>query len=420
MTAEIGILNKQGVALAADSAVTIGNGVGHYDTANKVFGLSKYQPVAIMIYNNSSFMDCPMEIIIKEYRKRIKDDEYDTLEEYWTSFQKYLKEFCKENNLCNKKSLINYLSDYLESIDTDISEETDDIDEESFGDSGFDKQCLEERINSIINKIIDDEYKKLLKEKDDDNYKEKEKEIRLDIEEEIKEQIELIIGDVSNEISDKLIDCCVMMLTKKVEFDQYTGIVVCGYGKKDIYPKLLSNEFIGCYYDEIKKYKEISIIINDDRRASVIPFAQVDVIHTFMDGIDYRYLDIIENIIDNSDLFRKIKENDLVDNIDEKIENLNDSIIKEIEKYSKMFHWGPMMSTVASAPKEELVQMAETLVNLTSFRRKMIMDEYNETVGGPIDVVLITKGDGLIWIKRKKYFDKELNYQFFNNYNRMK
>jgi hypothetical protein len=36
-----------------------------------------------------------------------------------------------------------------------------------------------------------------------------------------------------------------------------------------------------------------------------------------------------------------------------------------------------------------------------------------ETVGGPIDVAVISKGDGFIWIKRKHYFDKEHNPQFF-------
>jgi len=39
-----------------------------------------------------------------------------------------------------------------------------------------------------------------------------------------------------------------------------------------------------------------------------------------------------------------------------------------------------------------------------------------ETVGGPIDVAVISKGDGFIWIKRKHYFKAELNSQFFSNY----
>lgn len=37
-------------------------------------------------------------------------------------------------------------------------------------------------------------------------------------------------------------------------------------------------------------------------------------------------------------------------------------------------------------------------------------------VGGPIDVAVISKGDGLIWIKRKHYFDRDLNQHFFSNY----
>ena len=39
-----------------------------------------------------------------------------------------------------------------------------------------------------------------------------------------------------------------------------------------------------------------------------------------------------------------------------------------------------------------------------------------ETVGGPIDVAVISKGDGFIWIKRKHYFEGDMNPQFFANY----
>jgi len=58
--------------------------------------------------------------------------------------------------------------------------------------------------------------------------------------------------------------------------------------------------------------------------------------------------------------------------------------------------------------------MAESLVSLTSFKRKVTME--SETVGGPIDVAVISKGDGFIWIKRKHYFKPELNPQFFASY----
>jgi len=47
---------------------------------------------------------------------------------------------------------------------------------------------------------------------------------------------------------------------------------------------------------------------------------------------------------------------------------------------------------------------------MTAFKRYFSKDA--ETVGGPTDVAVITKGDGFVWIKRKHYFDIKLN-QFF-------
>jgi len=42
------------------------------------------------------------------------------------------------------------------------------------------------------------------------------------------------------------------------------------------------------------------------------------------------------------------------------------------------------------------------------------------TVGGPIDVAVITKGDGFVWVKRKHYFRAELNPRFMSRYQRRK
>jgi hypothetical protein len=74
------------------------------------------------------------------------------------------------------------------------------------------------------------------------------------------------------------------------------------------------------------------------------------------------------------------------------------------------------MLPTALLPKSELAAMAEALVNLTSFKRKVSMEL--ETVGGPIDVAVISKGDGFIWVKRKHYFTKEMNPRFFASYYR--
>src|ERR1700677_181446 len=91
MTAEIGILNKSAIALAADSAVTIHDGKKIYNSVNKLFALSQCHPIGIMIYGNAEFMGVPWETIIKMYRHQLKRKKFDHLSQYAESFLKFIK-----------------------------------------------------------------------------------------------------------------------------------------------------------------------------------------------------------------------------------------------------------------------------------------------------------------------------------------
>src|SRR6202142_3745671 len=96
MTTEVAVMNKQAVALAADSAGTVplysekGKREKIYFSENKLFALSKYNPVGIMIYGNAEFMEMPFEIIVKQYRKQLGKKSYLTLKQYAADFIKYL------------------------------------------------------------------------------------------------------------------------------------------------------------------------------------------------------------------------------------------------------------------------------------------------------------------------------------------
>ena len=90
--------------------------------------------------------------------------------------------------------------------------------------------------------------------------------------------------------------------------------------------------------------------------------------------------------------------------------------LRELSEYQQREYVDPIMSVVSALPKDELAAMAESLISLTSFKRRVSMED--ETVAGPIDVAVISKGDGFIWKQRKHYFEGELNPQFFANYNR--
>ena len=91
---------------------------------------------------------------------------------------------------------------------------------------------------------------------------------------------------------------------------------------------------------------------------------------------------------------------------------LADLFIKSVKEVSAQHFSQPIMNVVAMLPKEQLAEMAESLVSLTALKRRVSSQEGN--CGWSTRMwALITKGDGLIWIKRKHYFAPELNPSYF-------
>jgi hypothetical protein len=88
----------------------------------------------------------------------------------------------------------------------------------------------------------------------------------------------------------------------------------------------------------------------------------------------------------------------------------------QLEDHRISKHLEPIHNAIRNLPKDELAHVAASLVNLNSFQKRMSLDP--ETVGGPIDVAVISKGDGFVWIDRKHYFRPELNQHFLSRYRR--
>jgi hypothetical protein len=74
-------------------------------------------------------------------------------------------------------------------------------------------------------------------------------------------------------------------------------------------------------------------------------------------------------------------------------------------------HWKPLKRVVGLLPLDEMADLAETLIDLESLKEKVTRP--TESIGGPVDVATITKFDGFVWIKRKHYFEPELNPRYF-------
>lgn len=92
MTSEVVVMNSLGVALAADSAATVSNGERDkvFNSADKLFMLSKRHPVGVMVYAQAALMGVPWETIIKMFRRELGNKRFATLEEYGQSLIAFL------------------------------------------------------------------------------------------------------------------------------------------------------------------------------------------------------------------------------------------------------------------------------------------------------------------------------------------
>ncbi len=425
MTAEIAIMNKHAVALAADSAVTIRNGDRSkvYNT-NKLFMLSKFDPVGVMVYGNAELMGVPWETIIKSYRQELKDRCFDHLHGYGENLIEYL-----ENNRAFFPREVQAESGH-ESIRRGLSIIRARIDE-GVEEIIHRKRAIDDaELVEVVTQAIERAYSRVDDSTEIPTGGDFASEVEYEFSDFIETEVKNIFGKlpISTDLHLKLKSFSVGLLFKLLPINPESGLVIAGFGKNDFFPTLLSYRIQGVICERLKFIARDPVQTDWNERAIVIPFAQSEMVETFMDGIDpklqdevYRYLRKLfgeqypEQV---SKAFGGNKAKTAI--IKKKLEDVGnvlvDGLIKQIDEHMQKQNSHPVLEAVEFLPKEELASMAESLVNLTSFKRRVTLE--TETVGGPIDVAVISKGDGFIWVKRKHYFDGEINRQFSANYYR--
>lgn len=427
MTAVVGILNKHAVAIAADSAVTIGGNGGRkiFNKANKVFTLSKQHPVGIMIYNSASFMTTPWETIIKVYRKQLGDTSFSTLKEYEQNFISFLraKNFYTDAGM-QTAFLENFSLDVINSIINDIVLQNRGLIENPSPESRQQfLTILEGQLDDLIShwggltefcpEFLDYTIEMFIV---------------------YSEQIFARINQlrftengivISPQLLEKMKIVVYSILRAKEELTNFTGLIFTGFGEDEIYPQLIPINISIVVDNRLRFYvnENRAASISNSNNGAVCSFAQTDVINTILTGIDPS----LDNIyLNNFDALFKRYNQAIIDSIGdtnplltEQIQNLDTTaIVNEFRELNQQIkrenHIMPLMNAVSNLAKEDLSEMAESLIYLTYLKRRITFAE--ESVGGPVDVAVISKGDGFVWIKRKHYFRPELNQHFFDNY----
>ena len=423
MTAEVAIFNKSAVALAADSAVSIEGNNSHkiYNNAEKLFALTKHHPVALMIYEHNELQGVPWELIIKSFRKELGKKHFDTLQGYKDAFLSFTREFYI--NLPSKHTE-RYLDIYFQDITLLTLSNVFELIEGHY-DSGLREI---DTIDSVVNMLLD-QYQELpyfdgLDEKTFENTSVNFADFAMGV---LSEDVDT--SDFSDENNRDWLNTCNLFYTlcklRALKQDPFykntTGLVFAGYGDKEYFPVILECEVFGFFHETLKVIRKPCLEGNPS--AGLKAFAQRDEVDTFMQGIcpptkhNYEY-NISEICNHSTKALKDLIEEHVPENMREEatvkyvesFDNHARGCFEDMQQHTKKQHIDKVVNMIEHLPKNEMAYMAESLVNLTAFKRKVSSE--SDSVGGPIDVAVISKGDGFVWIKRKHYFPESLNADY--------
>jgi len=416
-------MNAQAVALAADSAVSIEGGAKTFISAEKIFRLSAWEPVALMIHGNAAFMGVPWEALAKSYRHRIGSTSFPTLAEYADDFAKHVRATASE--LFDEEVLIRQARVEIRSRLVDCFELFEMQMKVALQDKGF---VPAEGIPVFLHFAVGLERQKWSKAPLLPGLVNETHAHRL---------IKRFAGDaraVQKDIfakfpilqptQEKLDDLCGLYLTRMFrnqDVGHTTGVVFAGFGAAEVFPRVIEYAYDGMVGDTLRCCLRSEYEVSLARPAAVVAFAQKDMVKAFMDGIDPHFKDQITDslrtfLTEYSDVVL-----DSVPGLDgRQREHLKaefrriggNAFIKyrdSMKEWRRREYAEKTLGVIRVLPKDELASVAESLVSLTSLKRRVSMDA---SVSPPIDVCVISKHDGIVWVKKKHYFPIDLNSHF--------
>jgi len=413
MTSEICVMNRLAVVLAADSATTVthysskGREERYFKGANKIFQLSVHAPVGLMIYDSAAIMRVPWELVIKGFRRSLANKTFNTLAEYAAEFFTFIEDDpylfpaevqSTEFHSAARSAAIKMIAKVTEGVDVDTQKAELDAAvaavaatfDAAGANSRFDGEFAEKQRATFHVPLLQ-ELQEILKSW---GYA-------------APTDMDLLVKAAINDV-----------LRDPGDYFGTTGLVFAGYGDHDAFPSMIEYQSQGLVMGaHVAKMVEAPTVIDHEIPAAVSAFAQTSMADTFQRGLSLDVFMTVMNAVGEglsglaTSLLGAMKvEATAVPDLDAKIDAVRKSISSAVLETTRQEHALPLRRVLGSLPIEEMAGLAETLIDLQSLKEKVTKP--SETVGGPVDVAVITRNEGLVWIKRKHYFDPALNARY--------
>lgn len=416
-------MNLNAVALAADSAMTVTrwvNGVQerrYFKGSNKIFQVSNHHPVGLMVFGTASLQNIPWELIVKEFRMHLKGTSYQSLRGYAEALFDYIRQHPSLFPPARRKEL------FLDEVEnTGLALMSIMIKnlklQEAPADEDGKKKLIDDYLDAELANVLKDPLPPIFPAGADDK-------ADADNNAELKAKFDEIVDWAKRKRihADRSIDAGKLQkLAVRTLFRRYSklmsssGIVIAGYGELDLYPGFHEFSVYGFVLDHFVFDDAGAQSVNVGSSSVIKAFATTQMVDTFLLGFSEEvYSHVISQYVKSmralADTIQQALNVQAVPNLDQ---HMQDSLKTYQQAWTQAVadaHYKPLREVVSSLPVDEMAELAQTLVMLQSLKEKVTSP--TESVGGPIDVAIITRHEGVIWISRKHYFDPDKNPRYF-------
>lgn len=418
MTSEVVILNRKGIVLAADSAVTTGStGSKHprySKAANKIFDITPHGSVAATIFGSAHVDNVPWELALKLFRASLKQVQpFGTCVEYAAALCDFLNNsqvLFPANYLTGAFKIQRQIdaATYVLEIAAGFAPEVLD----QTAQAALRQQAWQQALPQVHAHFGALQVHPKLSNADFQAELTNTAALLQEITSQLAAPSLAAVGIAPQDLASLSIEAIYKQPTR---FLSSTGLVVGGYGSGDIFPSYKCVDVYGHVGTTLLVVDESEHQVTHDNGAVIQAFAKTSMIDVFTRGFDHSLWNLIstqaaakfEGLVDELRATGLAIPPNVADPIIQKVTSeFNQGWINE--NYQRNL-W-PLRRVLDGLGIGEMADLAETLLVLESVKERVTSP--SESVGGPIDVAAITKSEGLVWIKRKHFFDPALNLRY--------
>jgi hypothetical protein len=410
MTSEIAVMNQRAIALAADSAVTLidGGKIIVRNDQKKLFNLVDGVPVGVMYFGMADIMGHPWDVLLEHYRKTAPAGALPHLGDHAESFLTMLdgleRFFPPDRHKDEYRRLFVSVLRFVFRLAHYLYET---------GTQGPDEELLRQAISLVYERYHNHA----------DGTKRRDLPCFPDG---FADRVARDYGAVADDIiaysfsafpldksaRDQLKEIAVLCVVKDLFLEDVTWLVFAGYGAEDNYPTVLTYHVSAVVGGIVKRSPVDDVRIDGHTHSAVAIYAESAATYAFLRGIE---LELEAEICDRTQAMAYDLVNRVVDSCtgvdpvqreairrqfqSERIPQALSQWYDGIGAFQQEAYVKPMLAVIEIATRQELAETAQDLVALNILKKRLTAQ--SQTVGGAIDVAIISRDSGFSWWKRQ-------------------